>query len=431
MSQDLKIDLEHITRIEGHGSIVLDAKNGKVVSAQWRVPEAPRFFEAMVVGRSYNELPHITSRICGICSISHTLTSLKAVENAMGVDISDQTLLLRKLAHHAETIQSHILHVGYLIAPDLFGVGSVFPLVNTHKDAVVKIVKLHRLGNEMSDLLCGRTTHPVSMAVGGFTKIPTEKELTEVKARLQGAVKPANEVIGIVLANAGKLPGFTRETEYIGLTSDEEYALYDGVIGSTDTGRHKLEDYLSITNEFVVPHSTAKWTKHNRDSYMVGALARYNLNSRKLTPLAKEVAGKFGLKAPCFNPFMNNVAQLVEFAYVLEDSIQIIDELLDDGLKEEKVEVKVKAGRGIGAIEAPRGVLFHDYTIDERGKCVKANCIIPTNQNHGNIQKDIEALAPTLLDKSKSEIELNLEMLVRAYDPCVSCSTHYLKVKFV
>lgn len=432
MNKDIKIELEHITRVEGHGNIVLDAKNGKVVSVQWQVPEAPRFFEAMIIGRDYHQLSHITSRICGICSIAHSLVSLKATENAMNVNISNQTLLLRKLAMHAENIQSHILHLGYLVAPDLFGVGSVFPLIKTHKDIVVKIIKLHRLANEMSDLICGRTIHPISLVVGGFTKIPTEKELINLKGQLQGKVGTTLDIVEVILSAADKLPGFTRETEYIGLTSDDEYVLYDGtMIGSTDTGKNKFEDYLSLTNEFVVPHSTAKHTKNNRDSYMVGALARYNLSSSKLMPLAKQVAEKFGLKAPCFNPFMNNVAQLVEIAHSIEDSISIIDKLLDNGLEEEKVEVRIRAGRGIGVIEAPRGILFHDYTIDEQGKCVKANCIIPTNQNHGNIQKDMEAFAPTLLDKSKSEIELNLEMLVRAYDPCISCSTHYLQVRFV
>ena len=431
MSQELKINLEHITRVEGHGNVVLDAKNGKIISLQWQVPEAPRFFEAMVVGMDYHELSRITSRICGICSISHTLASLKATENAMGINVSNQTLLLRKLARHAESIQSHILHVGYLVAPDLFGVGSVLPLVKTHKDAVVKIIQIHRLGNEISDLICGRTTHPITLVVGGLTKIPEEKELIDVKGRLQNAVETTFDIVDLVLDNANSLPDFTRETEYIGLVSDDEYAFYGGMIGSTDTGKHKIEDYLSLTNEFVVPHSTAKHTKHNRDSYMVGALARYNLNCSKLTPLGKKVAEKFNLKAPCFNPFMNNIAQLAEIAHSLEDSINIIDTLLDNGLREEKIEVKVKAGRGIGAVEAPRGILFHDYTINEWGKCVKANCIIPTNQNHENIQKDMEAFAPTLLDKNKSEIELNLEMLVRAYDPCISCSTHYLKVRFV
>jgi sulfhydrogenase subunit alpha len=429
--KDLKIHLEHVTRIEGHGNVVLDAKDGKVQSVQWQVPEAPRFFEAMVVGRDYFELSHITSRICGICSIGHSLASIKASEAAMGVKITRQTRMLRKLALHAETIQSHILHVGYLVAPDLLGVGSVFPLINTHKDAVVKIVGIHRLANEMSDLLCGRTTHPITLTVGGFTKVPKAKELKAIKSRLEASVAPAKDIIGIVLSQAGKLPNFTRPTEYIGLVADKEYAFYDGMIGSTDTGKHPVEDYLQITNEFVVPHSTAKFSRHKRDAYMAGALARYNLNSKLLSPLGKEVEKMFGLQAPCYNPFMNNVAQIVELAHCMEESIEMIDQLVDWGLEDEKVEVEVKAGRGVGAVEVPRGILFHEYTIDRNGKCVKANCIIPTNQNHLNIQKDMEALAPTLISKSKGEIELNLEMLVRAYDPCVSCSTHYLKVDFV
>ncbi|MFH0887634.1 MAG: Ni/Fe hydrogenase subunit alpha [Planctomycetota bacterium] len=430
MTSHIKIELEHITRVEGHGNIILDADNGKVISVQWQVPEAPRFFEAMVVGQDYHQIAHITSRICGICSIAHTLTSLKATENAMGVKISEQTSLLRKLAVHAENIQSHILHLGYLVSPDLLGVGSVFPLIKTHTDIVTKVVKIHRLGNEMSELICGRTVHPVTLTVGGFTKIPTEKKLIELKEKILGIIKTANDITDVVLANAVKLPAFTRETEYIALVSNDEYALYDGVIGSTDTGKHKIQDYLSITNEYIVPHSTAKYTKHNRDSYFVGALARYNLSSQKLTPMAKEIANKSGLKTICFNPFMNNIAQLVELYHSLEDSISLIDKLIKNKLTEEKVKIKVKAGQGVGIVEAPRGILIHDYTIDKNGKCVKANCIIPTNQNHANIQKDMELFAPTLLAKSKKEIELNLEMLVRAYDPCISCSTHYLKVKF-
>jgi len=421
----IRIDLEHLTRVEGHGNIVLDANGGKVEKVQWQVSEAPRFFESFVRGKPWNELAHITSRICGICSIGHTLTSLKATEAAMGIEITEQTLMLRKLALHAENMQSHILHIGYLVTPDLFNVGSVLPLIGTQPDTVLKIVKLHRLANVFSDLLCGRTTHPITMVPGGFTWIPSEKDFRQMRGRLVEAVDAANEVAEIVLANIGGLPNFTRETEYIGLTSDEEYALYDGLIGSTDTGKHPIEDYLKITNEFVVPHSTAKFCKHNRESYMVGALARFNLNSNNLSPQSKHWADEFQFKPLCYNPFMNSVAQLVEFVHSIEDSISIIDNLLVKGVDEQETpKVKPKAGRGIGAIEVPRGILFHDYTYDERGMCTKANCIIPTNQNHNNIQKDMEAFAPTLLEKSEKEIELNLEMLVRAYDPCISCSTH-------
>lgn len=431
MSQKVDINLHHITRVEGHGNIVVNANNGKIEKIEWQVSEAPRFFEAFVRGKDYDDLAHITSRICGICSIGHTLASLKATEAALGVEISEQTTFLRKLALHAENMQSHILHVGYLVAPDLFKVGSVFPLINTHTDAVLKIIQLHRLANEMSDLICGRTTHPIGLVVGGFTHVPTLGELKVLKSRLISSLDIARQVAELLVDNAHMLPNFSRETEYIGLTTDDEYALYDGVIGSTDTGKHPVKDYQSIVNEYVVPYSTAKHAKHKRDAYMVGALARFNLNSDKLTPIAKEIAGMFDLKPISFNPFMNNIAQLVEYVHSVEDSIKIIDVLLMRGTKiEDPIKIKLKRGRGIGAVEVPRGILFHDYTIDKKGKCIKANCVIPTNQNHGNIQKDMEAMVPTLLDKPKEEIELNLEMLVRAYDPCISCSTHYLKVKF-
>jgi len=430
MPEDVNIHVKHLTRVEGHGNIIFNTKNGKVSNVIWEVDEAPRFFEAFVRGKSYHQLSHITSRICGICSIGHSLASLRATEAAMKVEISEQTELLRRLALHGENMQSHSLHVGYLVAPDLLGAPSVVPLVKTHREAVVKIVRLHKLANYLSDLTCGRTIHPITLEVGGFTAIPTEKQLVEVRKQLVQGMEVTGEVAGIVLANADKLPDFQRETEFIGLTNDDHYAYYKGDIASTDGGRWPPEDYLKIANEYVVPQSTAKHSKHNRDSYMVGALARLNLNYRHLTDEAKAVAEMFGLKPVCHNPYMNSVAQLVEIMDSLVDSTKIIDELLSRGLKEEKNEMEIRAGRGVGAVEVPRGILFHDYTIDELGNCIKANCIIPTNQNHGNIQKDMEAIAPTLLGKPEKEIELTLEMLVRAYDPCISCSTHYLNVKF-
>jgi coenzyme F420-reducing hydrogenase alpha subunit len=430
MSQDVNIHVEHLTRVEGHGDIHFNTKSGAIEKVQWSVTEAPRFFEAMVRGKSYNYLQSITSRICGICSIGHSMASLKATEAAMGVHISRQTELLRRLGLHGENMQSHILHVGYLVAPDLFNVGSVFPLVSTHTDTVLAIVKLHRLANYMSDLICGRTVHPIRLKVGGFSMIPNEDELIDLRKQLEAAIPVAQAVAGVVKENAGALPDFTRETEYIGLVSDDLYAMYDGDLGSTDTGRHPVNYYRKLTNEYVVPQSTAKYTKHNRDSYMVGALARFNLNYDKLSPAAKDVAALFNLKPINYNPFMNSIAQIVEFVDSIVDSISIIDILLKEGLKQEKIEVKVREGTGIGAVEVPRGILFHEYTINKLGNCTAANCIIPTNQNHANIQMDMESIGPSLLGKPEKEIELTLEMLVRAYDPCISCSTHYLNVNF-
>jgi coenzyme F420-reducing hydrogenase alpha subunit len=389
----------------------------------------------MVVGRQWNELHHITSRICGICSIGHTLASLKATEAAMGISISEQDLKLRKLALHAENLQSHILHLGFLVLPDLLGVGSVIPLASSNPEEVKTVLRLHRTANEMSNLICGRTTHPQRLIPGGFSKIPSMRELAALRKKLQDCLPDLLAVAKLIKSLAGKLPDFSRETEFIGLTSPNEYALYDGQLASTDTGKAPVNEYISYTNEYIVPTSTAKRAKHTRGSYMVGALARLNLNYDKLSPSAKEVAEMFGLKPVCHNPFMNNIAQLVEIVHSMDDSVRLINELEGAGLQPQqdyfKPEIKVKSGNGVGAVEVPRGILFHDYTYNGRGVCLKANCVIPTNQNHGNIELDMKALVPKLLDKTEKEIELSLEMLVRAYDPCISCSTHAVKVHFV
>lgn len=434
-NRNLNLEVHHVTRVEGHGNIYVNVRDGTIEKCEWAISEAPRFFEAMVVGRQYSELHHITSRICGICSIGHTLASLKATEAAMGVKISEQDLKLRKLSLHAENLQSHILHLGFLVLPDLLGVGSVIPVASSNPKEVKTVLRLHRKANEMSNLLCGRTTHPQRLIPGGFSKIPSIKELTSLRQKLKDSVPDLQAVAELFKSLSARLPNFTRETEFIALTSPDEYALYEGKIGSTDTGSAPANEYLSFTNEYIVPISTAKRAKHARESYMVGALARFNLNYNKLSPLAKKTAEMFDLKPVCYNPFMNSIAQLIEVVHSLEDSIKLINELEAAGLKSQpdynKPEIKVKAGRGVGAVEAPRGILFHDYTYNDKGYCTKANCVIPTNQNHGNIELDMKALLPKILDKPEKEIELNLEMLVRAYDPCISCSTHCIKVHFV
>jgi coenzyme F420-reducing hydrogenase alpha subunit len=316
-----------------------------------------------------------------------------------------------------------------LAAPDFLGTPSVFPLVQTHPEVVVRALRLKKLANDLCDIVGGRTVHPITPTVNGFTKLPEIKELKGIRQRL-AAAGPDLEAT-LALFQSLKIPSFQRETEYISLKSKEEYALYEGAIASTDAGNTPVENYRNWTNEYLVPHSTAKYTKHVRDSYLVGALARFNNNHVQLSPRAQKAAGELGLKAPCFNPFMNTVAQVVEIFHAVEESIRLIDELLDKGLKEEDRRILLKAGRGVGAVDVPRGILFHEYTYDKNGICVEANCIIPTNQNHANIQKDMEALLLQILDRPQEEIRLSLEMLVRAYDPCISCSTHLLRVKFV
>jgi len=426
-NRTIKIDVHHVTRIEGHGNIVVDINDGRIEKLQWQVPEAPRFFEAMVKGREYTELATITSRICGICSIGHTFASLKATEAAMGLEISETTRVLRELLIHGETLQSHILHVCYLVVPDLLKVNSVFPLMETHKDVVLLVTRLHRLANNLCDVIGGRTTHPIRARLGRFSKLPTKEELQGFHSRLLDALKDLKKLTEVVQSLIPNIPDFTRESEYLSLTDSREYAFYDGQCISTDIpAAIPVNEYKRVVNEFVVPQSTAKYGKFNRDSFMVGALARYNNNHQQLSTLSKTIAQLLGLNGRCYNPYMNNIAQVVESVFAVERAIAHIEWLMDRDLELENPEIKVKAGRGVGAVEVPRGVLFHEYEYDDRGICIDANCVIPTNLNHNNIQLDFEKIVPELLQQGKSEKEIRfyLEMLVRAYDPCVSCSTH-------
>jgi coenzyme F420-reducing hydrogenase alpha subunit len=427
--KDGKINVHYLTRVEGHGNIVVDLKGGAIEELRWEIPEAPRFFEAMVRGQSYADAPHITSRICGICSIGHTVASLQGIEAAIGVQPSEQTVLLRKLILHAETVQSHTLHVFYLAVPDFLGVNSVVPLATTHREPLLQAIRLHSLANKWSDMLGGRTTHPINMVVNGWTRTPTPDELRTLRQQITDAIPDLKAWVEIV--KTLEIPDFERETEYLALQRDDEYAFYDGAIVSTDGGTTPVPEYREKIKEFVVPYSSAKHAKAARESFMVGALARFNNNYEKLSSLAQWAAEEMGLKPVCYNPFMNNVAQLVEVAHCLEDGVRIIDELLAMDLEEEDRSVKVSGGTGVGATEVPRGLLIHEYTVDEGGTITGANLIIPTNMNHNNIERDLKGLVPTIVDRSKEEITLSLEMLVRAYDPCISCSTHLLTVKFV
>ncbi|NQT54646.1 MAG: Ni/Fe hydrogenase subunit alpha [Desulfobacteraceae bacterium] len=429
--KSIQIDNRHVTRIEGHGNIVVQIEDGEVKKVEWKVPEAPRFFEALVVGRDWSELTKITSRICGICSIGHTFASLKATETAMGITITEQTRRLREVLTHGETLQSHILHVCYLVLPDLLKVGSVVSLIETHRDVVLLAIKLHRLANETCDIIGGRTTHPVRACVNGWSMLPQKKELEELKGRYVEAIEDLRRLAEFIQSHCSVLPDFERETEYISLTDPKEYAFYDGRIKSSDlTESLSAEDYRQITNEYVSPQSTAKWTRFNRNSYSVGALARYNNNHNKLTELSKSMAGQLGLSAPCYNPFMNNMAQVAECVYAVEKIAEHIEWLIDKELTEEDTRFTIHEGHGVGAIDVPRGTLFHDYTYDKNGKCVKANLVIPTNQNHANIQFDMEKIVPLFKDSTREELQFILEMLVRAYDPCISCSTHCVHLQF-
>jgi coenzyme F420-reducing hydrogenase alpha subunit len=438
--KELSINVEYLTRVEGHGNIVINVKDGKLEKCQLEVIEAPRFFEAMVRGRSLFEVQHITSRICGICSTGHCMASVKATEDAIGYKVSEQTKLLRKLILHLETLDSHLLHAYFLVAPDALGVPSVLPLIKTHKEIVLRALRMKKRYSDMCDIMAGRHTHPISVCPRGWTKLPTKKELQTMKDIFLSLMGDLNATVDIF--TTVKLPRFERETEYVALTMPGEYAFYEGDIATTDMkGTVKPRDYKEVVHEFHAAHSTAKHSKNKRPSYMVGALARTNINFNKLNDEAKSVAKALNFKTPCYNPFMNTVAQVVELAHCTHDAVRIIDNFLKTGLDyndvvtswptdEELKNFKVSSGTGAGIVEVPRGMLVHEYKVSEKGIVQEANCCIPTNQNLANIDLDMKKLIPEVIDRSKEEITLLSEMMVRAYDPCISCSTHLLKVDF-
>ena len=425
---DLRVDLHYLTRVEGHGNIVVDVKQGVLERCELTIVEAPRFFEAMLVGMPYTQASHLASRICGICSVSHSTASLCATEKALGVEISSQAQMLRRLAFHGEMLDSHILHAYLLVAPDFFNEASAIALAGKRPEIVVRALRMKRLAGDLCTVLAGRHTHPVALAVGGMRHIPTAAELADLRRRLVEARADVEATLD--LYRSSPFPDFARETEYLALRPSEGYGFIDGDIVSSDGGRWPLERYPEVVREHLVPHSTAKHARHDRPSYMVGALARFRVNHDRLHPRAQAAADALGLKPDCANPYLITAAQVVEIVHCVEEAIEVIQMLLDQGLQPEPLGRPTRtSGEGVGAVEAPRGVLYHHYLIED-GVVRRANCIIPTNQNLANIEADLRAVVPQILPLGQAAATQRLEMLVRAYDPCISCATHMLKVDF-
>jgi len=418
------IKVHHLTRVEGHGNIQIEISNGRIRKARWEVVETPRFFEAMLVGKSWENIPWIVGRICGICSIGHTLAGIRAIERAFHVRPDPVTLDLRLLLKHMETLQSHILHLYFLAAPDFLGKDSVLPLVESAPDVVQRALRIKQLANDAGDLIGGRRLHPTRLVPGGFTMFPEKTEVESLRKRLPSAIDDLERTAD--LFHTFSIPDFTRETEHVALKGNKTYPFIGGDIVSSDGVRKKEDEYRDITNEYVPERSTSKWCRLSRRSYAVGALARVNLNYQYLHPSARDTAISFDLIPTNHNPFMNNIAQLVECLHVTHDSIRIIDTLLDLSWGKPRKKVRPRAGTGTAAVEVPRGILFHSYEFDRNGKVLKRDCVIPTGQNNANIHYDLYELADHCLRAglNDTDIRKRAEMLVRAYDPCISCSVH-------
>ncbi len=425
MNVDLNIRIHPLTRVEGHGDLLVRVVNGQLQEVHWDVVETPRFFEVMLKGKHYTSAAILTARICGICSIGHALASVRATERAFGVEIPETAAKLRLLAKHGETLQSHVLHLLFLAAPDFLGLPSVLPLLESSPSTVTLAARLKGVANRLCEVVAGRATHPVSIQVGGMAVFPDRRELASLKAELAGAVKDLAAVAE--LFKGFEMPAFSRETEFVSLKGEGSYPWIGGALLSSDGVERAEGDYLRMTNEFVDERNTSKLCRLSRESFAVGALARWNNNHRFLHPAARAAAEELGLGPDCHNPFKNNLAQLVESIHVVHESIALIEDLLAEPESVQTMaEVSPREGEGVGAVEVPRGILYHHYDYDGEGRVVRANCIIPTTQNNLNIQHDLKRLALDLAADGADDARMErlCSMLIRAYDPCISCSVH-------
>jgi coenzyme F420-reducing hydrogenase alpha subunit len=417
------LTVEHVARIEGHGTISVEVAKGVVGEIRMDVIEPTRLFESMVVGRRFDEAPLITSRICGICSPNHAVTSLKAVEAAFGVEVSERTKLLRTLLVHGSYLQNHATHLYLLAAPDYVGQPSVVPLATTHPEVVKRALGIKKLGNDLTTAIGGRPVHPITAVVGGFTAEPSRAELEALIVRLHASANDVAATVGLFATF--DIPQFETAGEMLALKSDTDYAIYEGEVCALDGGWCRpVSEYRDFVSETVVGHSNAKHSTVDGRTFMVGSLARVNLSWDRLMPSARLVASKAGLRPVSRNTFANNLCQAIELVDAAERMAVLCEKLLDDTGSSTPEAFHIKAGTGSAATEAPRGTLYHTLSVDDDGFVTAGNVITPTAQNLANLEADMRAFAPTVAHLPEAEFVLRIEQLVRAYDPCLSCAVH-------
>jgi len=418
--------IKEITKVEGHANLEVELKDGQVEKCELQIYEGQRFFEQMLVGRHYSQIPLIVSRICGFCNISHLGTSIEAVEKAFKVRPSEQSLLLRELATNAEFIKSHALHLMLLVLPDYLGRETALDFDKKEHEYIHWALDLKKVASDILKLIGGRVYPTVNIRPGGFTLLPKQSKLDELLPELKNARKIAFDTIRLFDSFKEQFP-FERKTEYVGLVGSK-YCLLCGQVHCSDGTIVEEEDYLNHVKEFVVPYSSAKQASFNGKEYQVGAQARINLNQNELCPDAKKIMKELKLKFPINRIYYNNIAQAIEILQCIDASIEIIELL--DLRKEALQEIKPREAEAIGVTEAPRGILYHHYRFDSKGFIKKADIVVPTLQNNHNTELDLKEFIPTLLDLPQEKANLEIEKLVRAYDPCISCATHFLKVNW-
>ncbi len=419
------IKVDYLARVEGEGGLYVKVKDHQVVDVKLKIFEPPRFFEAFLRGRSFREAPDITARICGICPIAYQMSAVHAMENAFGVKVEGPLRALRRLIYCGEWIESHALHVYMLHAPDFLGYADAIQMAKDYPEVVQQGLALKKTGNELVTLVGGREIHPINVRVGGFYKVPSKSDLAPIAEKLKRAREAAHETVR--WTSKLSFPEFERDYLFVALRHPDEYPFNEGHLVSNKGLDIAIQDYEKHFAEEHVEYSHALHSVlRGQGAYFVGPMARYSLNFDRLSRLAQEAAREAGLGPVCRNPFQSIVVRSVETLYACDEALRIIEEY--EMPEAPAVEVQPRAGSGFGCTEAPRGALYHRYRLDDQGTILDAKIVPPTSQNQKIIEQDLWEFVPKHFDLPPDKLRWQCEQAIRNYDPCISCSTHFLKL---
>jgi sulfhydrogenase subunit alpha len=429
-SCNLDVEISKLSKIEGHADLDIKIRDGKLQEVNLKVMENLRFFNQAVKGQSYAAVPQLVSRICGTCSIAHLTGCIEAVEKTLGVKISQQTLILRKLTVYSMMIRDHALHLYFFAMPDMLGIDSLLDVSEDKHDLIHDALAVKEAGNNLSELIAGRAVHAPFEQVGGFSREIDAKIIPAMIDELKKIRPTVLKLIDIFFKCDWE---FKRKTNFVALVTND-FSFLEGKIKDMHGLEIEEKDYWDHLHNVVLPYSQATGFEFEGKEYMVGSLARLNLNKSNLHPNAKKDAAKYIARFPSENVFDNNLAQAIEILHSIDHSIELLEK--NKFKKEEPAKPEKLTGQGAGAIEAPRGTLYYALEIEE-GKVKELKLVIPTAQNLVNMKKDVEQIVSGLCatDIGKEELEkhiiLEVSKLIRAYDPCMSCASHFLRVNWV
>jgi len=420
------IKVDYLSRVEGEGGLLIKFKKGEVADVKFKIFEPPRFFEALLRGRNYTEAPDITARICGICPIAYMMSSSQAMESGFGVKVGGPLRSLRRLVYCGEWIESHALHIYMLHAPDFLGYQDAIQLAKDYPEIVKRGLEMKKVGNEIVALVGGREVHPINLKVGGFYKVPAKHDLCSLIERIKRVREAAYETVR--WTSTLSFPDFEQDYEFVALSHPQEYAVIEGDLASNKGLNIPISKFEDHIQEEHVAHSTSLHAAiKERGVYAVGPLARFNLNFDKLSAVAQEAAREVGMAPGCQNPFKSIIARSIEILQACEESINIIDEY--EVPEKPAIDIEPRAATSYGCTEAPRGICWHRYDLDDNGTIAGARIVPPTSQNQKVIEKDLLQFVQKNGHLADDKLTWMCEQVVRNYDPCISCSCHFLKIK--